>query len=197
MTASHRKTGSSQLALVGDPKPLALEPKQYTHKEVVEIASRWVRNKAKVVLPEFSTVHSSEIPDVLAFSARDSHMIEVKVSRADFLRDKKKVFRYAEDRGMGNYRYYCCPAKLIGPLEVPDGWGLIYVYPSGHARQMMWGDRKDSNMDAERTILYAYARRAMEKGFHAEILKTMAQDAADREQAMTAPSKVNGSSDEI
>lgn len=142
-----------------------------THKQAVEIAARWAWGKAKVVLPEFVKQGSAEIPDVLAFEGRHSLMIEVKVSRSDFLRDKKKNFRYVESKGMGNYRYFCCPHRLIGPLEVPDGWGLIYIYPDGRARQMIAADYKQANIEAEHDILYAYARRAVVKGLHAEIMK--------------------------
>lgn len=146
-------------------------PRIWTHKEGVEIAARWLRNRCKVILPEFVCMNSREIADVIGFNANDSHMIEVKVSRADFLSDKKKYFRRMEEYGMGNYRYYCCPRKLIGPLEVPDGWGLIYIFENGKARIMMHPDRKKSNQKAEIGVLYSYARRAVVKGLHDEIMK--------------------------
>lgn len=141
-----------------------------THRRCVQIMARWMKSKCGLVLPEFVT-SSYEIPDVLGFNMRDSHMIEVKVSRSDFLRDKKKFFRACEDQGVGNYRYYACPRKLIGPLEIPEGWGLIYIYPTGSARQMLAPERKKANHHAERHILYSYARRAVVKGLHAEIMK--------------------------
>lgn len=159
--------------LFGAPVDLVEPPEEIplTHKRCVEIAAKWASGKCGVVLPEFVTINNAEIPDVIAFTARHSHMIEVKVSRSDFLRDKNKSFRYVESKGMGNYRYYACPRKLIGPLEVPDGWGLIYIYPNGKARIMIHPDHKDANLDAERTLLYSYARRAVFKNLHQEILK--------------------------
>lgn len=120
----------------------------------------------------------AEIADVLGFSRQGSYMIEVKVSRNDFLRDKKKLHRAIEDRGVGNYRYYCCPKGLIGVFDIPSGWGLIWVYPSGYAKQVLRPQRKKANIEAERNILYSYARRAVVKGLHAEILRSMADDKA-------------------
>ena len=140
------------------------------HKRCVEICTKWLWNKCGVVLPEFVT-YEPEIADVLGFKRDSSYMIEVKVSRSDFLRDKKKFFRAMENLGVGNYRYYACPRGMIGPLEIPDGWGLIYIYPEGRARQMLAPDRKERNQRAEHNILYSYARRAVCKNLHQEILK--------------------------
>lgn len=134
------------------------------HKTCVQICTRWLWNKCGVVLPEFVT-YEAEIADVLGFKRNDSYMIEVKVSRADFLRDKKKFFRAVEEQGVGSYRYYACPRRLIGALDAPDGWGLIYIWPDGHARQMIAPDRKERNL------------RAVYKGFHAEIVKPQPREA--------------------
>lgn len=152
----------------------------FSHQQVVEIAARWLRGrKHGVVLPEFVHMGSSEICDVLGFTSRHTTMIEVKVSRRDFLADKKKHFRYFEEKGMGNYRYYCVPHKLVGVLEIPEGWGLIYIYPTGKAREMLAPEHKTSNLQAERGVLYSYARRANVKGHHADIMKTIKQEAEE------------------
>ena len=128
-------------------------------------------------------------------------MIEVKVSRADFLRDKKKLFRWDEDKGVGNFRYYCCPRQLIGPLEVPDGWGLIYVYPNGNARQVLSPNHKKANYEAERNILYSYARRAVVKGHHASIMTPMipaqTTDLVDSQPDDTTESMKSGMNREV
>jgi hypothetical protein len=144
-----------------------------THKELVEVAARWAESKHGVVLPEFVHMGSSEICDVIAFNGSDSTMIEVKVSRADFLRDKKKQFRYNENMGMGNYRYYLAPKGLIHERELPDGWGLIEVSPTGRPRKTVWALRQDANHEAERYVLYSYARRAVVKGVHPTIMQSM------------------------
>lgn len=152
--------------------PHAIEdlPLELTHSNCVAIVARWLGNKCGVVLPEFVT-YEAEIADVLGFKRGDSYMIEVKVSRGDFLRDKHKSFRRMEDLGVGTYRYYACPRMMINLLEVPNGWGLIYIYPDGRARQILAPDRKKANHRAERNILYSYARRAVVKGHHSSIMR--------------------------
>lgn len=153
----------------------------FTHAELVQIGAKWAQTSHGVVLPEFVYVGSPEIPDVLAFHSDYSSMIEVKISRADFLRDKKKFFRYDESQGMGNYRYYLAPRGLIHERELPDGWGLIEVGPTGHARKSVWALRKDTNLEAERRILYAYARRAVVKGVHGQIMLSINATAAAKD----------------
>lgn len=67
-----------------------------------------------------------EIPDVFGWNYWTTVLIEVKVSRSDFLADKKKWFRIYPEKGMGDYRYYCCPDGLIKENELPEKWGLLY-----------------------------------------------------------------------
>jgi hypothetical protein len=61
-------------------------------------------------------------------------MIECKVSRSDFLNDKKKVSRTHPVTGMGRERFYMCPSGLIREDELPEKWGLIYVSDKGRTR---------------------------------------------------------------
>lgn len=154
--------------------------RKFTHAEIVAIAAKWCGSKHGVVLPEF-VCQNSEIPDVLAMNGRETTMIEVKVSRSDFLHDKKKHFRAMEEYGMGNLRYYCAPKGMIHEDELPDGWGLIQISPQGKARLYVHALHKSTNYKAERHVLYSYARRAVVKGVHPQIMKSMAQDAADVE----------------
>jgi hypothetical protein len=65
------------------------------------------------------------------------HEFEVKISRSDFLADKRKKgkFSYYENAksnpfGCPNYFYYVCPAGLIKAAEVPLFAGLYY-YENG------------------------------------------------------------------
>jgi len=50
---------------------------------------------------------------------------EIKVSRSDFLGDDKweEYLPYCE------YFFFACPKGMIKPDELPDGIGLVYVYP--------------------------------------------------------------------
>lgn len=59
---------------------------------------------------------------------------EVKISRGDFFNDFKKerkhlILESTETKEMRpNYMYYAVPPDLVKPDEVPNGYGLIYVY---------------------------------------------------------------------
>lgn len=141
-----------------------------THADVVLSAHAWLIPKCKISLPEFFT-HNSELCDVIGFEAGGrSVMIECKAGRGDFLKDKYKMFRRVPERGMGNYRYYCCPAGLIKPSELPERWGLIYVYPSGYIKRIVEAQHQPRNMEAEHHLLFYYARRSVFAGVHSTVL---------------------------
>ena len=57
----------------------------------------------------------------------DCTAYEIKVSRSDFMADKKwhKYLDYC------NYFYFVCPWKMIDPKEVPYGAGLCYLSQTG------------------------------------------------------------------
>lgn len=91
-----------------------------THKDLVEIGYKWLlkRGGCGVVFKELHSINH-EIPDVIGFCSWHSKVLECKVSRNDFLKDKRKVHR---EKGMGDFRYYVCPEGLIKPIELPDKW---------------------------------------------------------------------------
>lgn len=101
-----------------------------THSELVKRATQWLKNtlRCSLVMSEMTTLNS-ETPDVFGFQsgAGRSILVECKASRSDFNRDKEKLFRRFGELGMGTLRYYFCPADLLKPDDMPDGWGLIYV----------------------------------------------------------------------
>lgn len=145
-------------------------PKVLTHKEIVGAAAEYMHRHANVVLPEFFT-HNAELPDILAFDMRFSTIIECKVTRTDFLKDAKKSFRLNPNSGMGDWRYYCCPKDLIKPEEIPYGWGLLYVYPSGAIRKQREAIKLfKKDIDAEHHALFYYARRAYYAGVHQRVI---------------------------
>lgn len=147
-----------------------------THKRAVQIAYRWMLKNCSVgvAFMELKCM-ADEIPDVIGFGANGhSVLIEVKVSRADFLQDKHKPFRRDPVKGMGSQRYYACPAGMIRPGELPDGWGLVWIFPDGKARTRHQpykgniGERTETmqkNMQAEQDIMYSALRRLFIKGF--------------------------------
>jgi hypothetical protein len=67
-----------------------------------------------------------EKPDVLDFnSSGRSVLYEIKMSRSDFLADKKKYSRAIEP-WFGEKRYFICDGDFIKENEVPQGWGLYH-----------------------------------------------------------------------
>jgi hypothetical protein len=109
-----------------------------THAEVVERAARWLRAKYPVVMTELVAA-SAEIPDALGIDTIRSTLVECKVSRADFRRDRDKCCRrraeaHTEDSkavhgtGLGLYRYFMAEPGVIPVNELPKGWGLLEIH---------------------------------------------------------------------
>jgi hypothetical protein len=138
-----------------------------THKDLVEIGYRWLlkRGGCGVALKELKSM-SAEIPDAIGFSSHHSHLIECKVSRSDFMKDKKKGHRAF---GMGDYRYFICPTGLISVNELPEKWGLIYVSIEHKAtciKRPSWDlDKFEKDRLAEQQLMYSVLRRLFIKGF--------------------------------
>ena len=100
-----------------------------THKQAVRRIGNWLRNAnhCSVVMVELHTANT-ETPDAIGWHGHGgSILVEVKVSRADFLADKNKVFRRCADYGMGDLRYYAAPKGLLVAADLPDGWGLLEI----------------------------------------------------------------------
>ena len=98
-----------------------------THPALVELAVQWLRTNYRcgIVLSEQACC-SGETPDVIGWKGRcRSVVVECKVSRADFLADRQKPWRQDPATALGCERYYLAPAGIIGPAELPDGWGLL------------------------------------------------------------------------
>ena len=61
---------------------------------------------------------------------------EVKITRSDFLAEKKKVRKWQlmnarSEWTCPNYFWYVCPVDLISQSEIPDYAGLIHITNSG------------------------------------------------------------------
>ncbi|WP_051326787.1 hypothetical protein [Aliagarivorans taiwanensis] len=121
---------------------MAKQLKQWTHKELCEKAVKWLRRPQSqlshgchVAMSETQSGWSGEIPDAIGFRSAGfqdgSIVVEVKVSRSDFLADKKKPHRKGDVLGLGSWRYFLCPEGLIQPDELPDKWGLLWVTNRG------------------------------------------------------------------
>jgi len=98
---------------------------QFTHSLLVDQAARWLARKGhSVVITEMSH-GGGETADAIGWRGGISTLIECKASRADFFADRHKMFRRMPERGMGGWRYYCAPAGLLKPSELPENWGLL------------------------------------------------------------------------
>lgn len=115
------------------------------HRQLCEIGERFLKRpeSANGHGCHFAVVEAAgygENPDV--FGVRHGGkgfdvgtiVLEVKTSRADFLKDRKKPHRINPETGMGKWRYYICPTDLIKRTEIPEKWGLIYVNERGHCQ---------------------------------------------------------------
>ena len=94
------------------------------HARLVKRARRWLFARYPLVISELAS--GMEVADALGIGHGESTLIECKVSRSDFIADRKKFFRAYPDCGLGNLRYYLCPKGLIESGELPEGWGLLY-----------------------------------------------------------------------
>lgn len=101
-----------------------------------------------------------ESPDVIFFRNDGvTDLVEVKVSRTDFLRDKKKLFRAEPEMGMGRYRYYACPEHLIEAGDLPDNWGLIWIPEKGKPYFKVKSAKFEVNYRRERDLLFSLMKR--------------------------------------
>lgn len=126
-----------------------------THTELCHKAEKWLMKKGcAFAFRELRAVtgHSEE-PDAIGFKTGFSIMIECKISRSDFLSDKKKIFRRIPKCGMGQYRFYMAPEGIIKPEDLLEKWGLITVNEKGVARQKVgpkgncWSHQKEFRFD--------------------------------------------------
>ncbi len=148
------------------------------HAELCALAVRWLRrpNSAgghgcSIAVSECRSGFAGEAPDAIGFRANwnnGSVVVEVKVSRSDFLADRKKPHRQP-GAGMGTWRYFMAPEGVIKPDELPEKWGLLEVVKGRCVRPVVgpaalsrncgtfskhlddW--RHDPDHDAERDLL--------------------------------------------
>jgi hypothetical protein len=116
-----------------------------THADLCALAVRWLKRPysasghgCQVAVSECKSGWTGEIPDAIGFrtgsdTTSGSIVVEVKVSRADFLADKGKPHR-AEGAGLGTWRYYMAPEGLLRVEELPTRWGLLEVNSRGHVK---------------------------------------------------------------
>lgn len=76
------------------------------------------------------------------------------------------------ESGMGDWRFFLCPAGLILPEDLPAGWGLLYAKGNvikkvvGFPTNTQWNIKKPfkANKQAECDFMYSALRRIKLKG---------------------------------
>jgi hypothetical protein len=90
----------------------------FTHRELCFKAAKYLKSngiqkyhRCPYVVCELERV--GESPDAFGFGNSTTQLIEVKVSRNDFLSDKKKHWRLYPHKGLATYRSYLCHINII------------------------------------------------------------------------------------
>lgn len=137
---------------------------EITHRELCLKAAKYLKNKGiqpffkcQYVVCELERV--GECPDVFGWCGGSSQLIEVKVSRSDFLQDKKKYWRKHPDFGLGRFRSYLCPEGLIKVSDLPDKWGLLYLNESGVIEVVKQPETQECCHEAELALVSSILRR--------------------------------------
>jgi hypothetical protein len=121
---------------------------------------RWLSRQCSVVLYEFATP-ADENPDVIGWApGAGSVLIECKLTRSDFLKDAAKAVRKNPRAGMGQRRYYLCPAELIQVKDLPSKWGLLWASKGQIEVKREARGHAARNLVAEVRFLSSMLRRA-------------------------------------
>lgn len=151
------------------------------HQELVSIAEQWlIRKGCSVTLREYRAPMVKEQPDAIGWRHGMSILIECKTSIEDFKADRKKSFRKHPRMGMGSYRFFLVPNSVLSlKLELPYGWGLLTVSPSGRVRAVSGLPSKNSrwkseapfegNQRCEKLLLLSCCRRMHIRGHLKEV----------------------------
>jgi hypothetical protein len=99
------------------------------HESLIARGAVWLQRTKRCEPVLYGLSSGPEIPDAIGWQAanRGSIVLEVKVSRSDFMRDKLKK----HDAKMGDHRYILCPAGMVSPIDVErhaPGYGLLWAH---------------------------------------------------------------------
>lgn len=139
-----------------------------THGELVDIGARWLLKDAPNIFLKCQYVVKElmfagmERPDIFGIRSGMTVLIEVKVSRSDFLADSKKSFRVEQGQGLGQRRYYLCPEGLINEREV-GYWGLLECDGEKVSVRKKSGNFS-ANSQSEVNLMYSILRRIQKPG---------------------------------
>lgn len=137
---------------------------ELTHRNLCIKAAKYLRSKG--VHPFHKGQYSvcelervGECPDAFAWGGSSTQLIEVKVSRSDFLSDKRKLWRYHSRSGLGSYRSYLCPEGLIELKDLPRYWGLLYIDKNGKITEIQKPKPQACNHIEEINLITSILRR--------------------------------------
>lgn len=133
-----------------------------SHDELCKIGCTFLREQGcSVVVNQPDFLSNGESPDSIGFHGyNQSHVVEAKTSRSDFLCDKNKLFRANPELGAGSFRWFICEPGLIIVDELPDSWGLVYAV-KGQRKIIKEAKPQKNNLMAEMYLLYNIARRGI------------------------------------
>lgn len=138
------------------------------HRDLCLLAGKWLRRSrfngpyCPYVAVELVTA-TQENPDVFGWNYWATVLIEVKVSRSDFLADAKKTFRQNPEEGVGAFRYYCSPSGIIREEDLPENWGLLWQ-EGDKIIIIKEASRQQPNAQTEVALLSSIMRREGIKG---------------------------------
>jgi hypothetical protein len=187
----------------------------FTHQDLCSLAVNWLQRApgrsgpaCQVAFSEAKGGWNGEIPDAIGFrtAAEDegSVVVEVKVSRGDYLADRAKAHRRDGALAMGLYRYFMAPEGIISVQELPQHWGLVEVSHRGvlrvlaghvtvkRADQSAW--RHERAIEREWLLLAAMlSRLGNVEAMHTELKKAKNEQArlAKELDALRARERVN------
>lgn len=135
-----------------------------THRKLCVKAASYLKNKGIVGFNKCTYVvceleRAGESPDAFGFNNITSQLIEVKVSRSDFLSDKRKSFRKIPEFEIGTHRSYLCPSGLIKESDLPEGWGLLWYNDNNKIDVIKKPEAQKCNRGEEVNILTSILRR--------------------------------------
>src|SRR5580693_10695319 len=130
-----------------------------TRASLVALGVRWLSRQSSTVFYEFAAA-AKENPDIIGWSTGFSTLIECKATRSDFLSDSKKKVRRNPKDGMGQRRYYLCPAGTIQMEDLPKKWGLLWAEKGRVVVKKEARGHPDRSLIAELRFLNSMLRRA-------------------------------------
>lgn len=136
----------------------------FSHRDLCFKATKYLRNKgiqsfhkSQYVVCELERV--GESPDAFGFGGSSTQLIEVKISRSDFLSDKKKYWRKYPEYGIGKFRSYLCPEGLIKEKDLPKYWGLLWINEKGKITEVVKPEAQPCNHIEELNLIASILRR--------------------------------------